>query len=230
MSTALQEATSAGRRRGRPRALTHERIAAAALEIVDRDGLDALSMPALSRALGVGTMTLYVYFRTKDELLDAVLDAAVETPRLRPTGAWRDDLAAVVRLAHDTLSRHPALVQVRFRRPVLRPQALRFGEAVVGILVHAGFEPAEATSAFRLLFTYVFGFAGLSPQRGAEEARRDAAAAVAALPPEQYPNLTANAADFSHAMAGGELFDFGLERILDGLEAALDRTKPPTPS
>ena len=221
MNTALQAERRAAPRRGRPRGLSRERIAAAALKIVDRDGLDALSMQSLARALGAGTMTLYVYFRDKDELLDAVLDAAVESPSFAPTGVWRDDLAALVRLAHGTLSRHPALVQVRFRRPVLRPQALRFGEGVMGILLRAGFDAAEASSAFRLLFTYMFGFAGLSPQRSVDQARHDAGAAVAALPRERFPSLTGNAAEFSAAMAGTEQFDYGLERILDTLESRL---------
>lgn len=225
MDTASQAARTAAPRRGRPRRLSRAAIAAAALEIVDRDGLDALSMQSLARALGAGTMTLYVYFRDKDELLDAVLDAAVESPTFTPTGVWRDDLGVLVRLAHATLTRHPALVQVRFRRPVLRPQALRFAEGVIGILLRAGFDAREASSAFRLLFTYMFGFAGLSPQRTVEQARHDAAAAVGGLPPERFPNLTANLAEVSAAMAGTEQFDYGLERILDSLESRLAMTR-----
>jgi AcrR family transcriptional regulator len=215
------------KRRGR---LSPREIALAALRIADRDGLDALTMQRVAEELGVGTMTLYGYFRSKDELLDAVVDAAVEDLEpIRGPGPWRDRLRELVHTARGMLTRHPGLVQIRFRQPILRPEALRFGEAALGILQGAGFDRAEATQAYRLLFTYTFGFAGLSPDQTAEQTRRQVAAAIVALPPEDYPNLTAAAAEASTAMAGEEQFEYGLERILDGLEARLAE-KPATRS
>jgi AcrR family transcriptional regulator len=207
----------------RPRGgLSRRLIARAALDIVDREGLDALTMQRVADAVDAGTMTLYGYVRSKDELLDAVIDAAVEDAQpLTGRGSWREQLGELARVAHDMLTRHPALVQIRLRQPVLRPESLRFGEAVMGILHSAGFDSREAAKAFRLLFTYVFGFAGLSPEQTAEQARRQAAAAIAVLPPEEYPNLSKAAAEASTAMAGEEQFEYGLERILDGLEARL---------
>jgi AcrR family transcriptional regulator len=206
-------------RRGR---LSREQVARAALDIVDREGLDGLSMRGVAEAVGVGTMTLYGYFRSKDELLDAVIDAAVEDVDPSVSGEhWREQLRELVRAARRMLVRHPGLVQIRFRQPVLRPEALRFSEVGLGVLRAAGFDNAEATRAFRLLFTYTFGFAGLSPDETTEEARRQAAAAISVLPPERYPHLSAAAAEASEAMAGEEQFEYGLERILDGLEARL---------
>ena len=202
--------------------LSRERVASAALEILDREGLERLSMRRVADALGVGTMTLYGYVRSKDELLDAVIDAAVEEPApVVPDGSWRDQLRQLVNRARATLIRHPALVKIRLQQPVLRPEALRFSELGLGILIDAGFDKAEAAQAFRLLFTYVFGFAALSPEARVEDARREAAAAIAALSPEEYPRLTGAASEASHAMAGEEQFEYGLERILDGLEARL---------
>ncbi len=101
---------------------------------------------------------------------------------------------------------------------MLRPEALRFGEAVLGILYDAGFESAEAALSFRLLFTYLLGYAALSPSDTTEQQRRQAAAAIAQLPEDMYPNLKRAADEASRAMAGEEAFAFGLERILDGLE------------
>jgi AcrR family transcriptional regulator len=212
----------ARRRRGRGRShgLTREQIAQAALELVDRDGLEGLTMQRLAERMGVGTMTLYGYFRSKDELLDAIVDAAVAHPEPRlSTGSWREQLDELAHLAHRRLAAHPALVQIRLREPVLRPEALRFGEAGLEILHGAGFDDAEAAQAFRLLFTYVVGFAALSPERTVAQQRQQAAAAIALLPPERYPNLTRAADQASKAMAGEEAFEYGLERILDGLEA-----------
>ena len=99
------------------------------MEIVDRDGLDRLSMRRVAEALGVGTMTLYGYFRDKDELLDALIDAAVGDERPTLSGSWREQLRQLVRVAHQNLTAHPSVVEIRFRQPVLRPEALRFGEA-----------------------------------------------------------------------------------------------------
>ena len=171
--------------------LTREHVAQVALELADADGLEALSMRALADRLGVGTMTLYGYFRNKDELLDAVVDSAIadtEPPVLE--GSWRERLRSVVVNARAGLLRHPSLVELRVRRPVLRPEALRFSETSLRILRDAGFDVREGTAAFRLLFTYTFGFAALSPAESTEEDRRAALAALAALPPDEYPSLT----------------------------------------
>ena len=197
-------------------------MAEAALELLDREGIDALSMRRLADELEVGTMTLYGYFRSKRELLDAVVDVAM--PELDPApadGHWRDRLGELVRTARENLVRHPALVQIRVREPVLRPEALRFSEAGLSILLDAGFEAVEATRAFRLLFTYTLGYAAFSPAGAVEQNRAAARAAIAALPPDRYPTLTAAGDEAATAMAGEEAFEYGLERILDGLEAGL---------
>ena len=207
----------------RPRGgLEREEIAAAALEIADAEGLDALSMRTLAERLGVGTMTLYGYFRSKDELLDALVDAVVTERRPFPEeGDWRERLRAVVMIARASLLRHPSLVELRVRRPVLRPEALRFSETVLGILREAGLSAREAAQAFRLLFTYTFGYAALSPAGATEESREAARAALAVLPAGEYPAIAESLEEASDAMGGEEAFEYGLERILDGLEARI---------
>lgn len=203
----------------RPRRLSTEQIARVALVIADEEGLDAVTMQRVGRELGVGTMTLYGYFPSKAELLDAVIDATVQDVELPSgDGPWRDDLRALAERALDVLSRHPSLVALRFRQPVVRPDTLAFGEAAMRILQRAGFGAAEAAQAFRLIFTFVVGYAGLSPEQSTDTDRRQAAAALAALPPERFPVLTSAAAQASQAMSGAEQFAYGLERILDGLQ------------
>jgi hypothetical protein len=130
-------------------------------------------------------------------------------------------LSGLVRLARRNMLRHPALVEIRVREPVLQPDALRLAEQAVSALTAAGFSTREATQAFRLLFTYTFGFAAFSPADTLEQDRSAARAAIAALPPEDYPALTAASSEAADAMGGEEAFDYGLERILDGLEARL---------
>src|SRR5436305_14192158 len=111
-----QPATATGRPRAR---LTREQVAAAALELLDRDGLEALSMRRLADQLGVGTMTLYGYFRSKDALLDAVIDAADadREPHVFE-GPRQAQIRALIRPSPPALCRHPAHVQVRSARPV----------------------------------------------------------------------------------------------------------------
>jgi AcrR family transcriptional regulator len=219
-------ATAVAVRTSRSR-LSREELGRAGLEIVDREGLEGLSMRRLADALGVGKMTLYGHVRSKEELIDAIIDAAVEqreAPDAR--GSWRDQLRALMHSTHRNLNAHPALVAIRFTRPVVRPEALRFGERGMRILTTAGFDAEEAARSFRLLFTYVVGYAGLSPQAHVEEARRQAAVAIAGLPPDEYPALTEAAGPFSAAMAGEEQFEYGLERILDALESRLAERAP----
>jgi AcrR family transcriptional regulator len=207
----------------RPRSrLTREQVARAALDYLDRHGLESLSMRRLAAELGVGAMTLYGYYGSKQELLDAVVDAAVSgRPGPIPDGPWQDQLIELMRRARHNIGRHPALAKLRATQPVLRPEALRFAEAALSILRGAGFDKREATLSFRLLFTYVFGYVTFSPQERAAEARRDAFAAVRALPPDEYPNLTSAIDEAAAAMAGDEAFEYGLARIVGGFEARL---------
>ena len=206
----------------RPAKLTREQVAATALELLDRDGFDALSMRRLAEALGVGTMTLYGYFANKRELLDAVMDSALaDPPPLRLDGDWRLQLSTLALRARESLVAHPGLVQIRVRQPVLRPEALRFAESGLDILQRAGFEAQEAAYAFRLVFTYSFGFAAFSPAHTVDQDRSAARSALVSLPADEYPRLTAAVDEAAGAMGGEEAFQYGLERILDGLEARL---------
>jgi AcrR family transcriptional regulator len=217
MSTLMAPSQTATRSR-----LSPDQVAAAALELLDRDGLEALSMRRLAEQLGVGTMTLYGYFRSKDELLDAVVDAAVaERAPFSFEGTWKEQIRRLMQGSRRNLGRHPGLVKVRADRPVLQPEALRFAETGVTILRRAGFGRTDAARAFRLLFTYVFGYVSFSPDETADQARRDSLAATVALPPDEYPTLRETSAELADAMAGEETFDFGLDRIIDGLEARL---------
>jgi AcrR family transcriptional regulator len=202
--------------------LSREEIARASLDLLEREGVEALSMRRLASELGVGTMTLYGHFRSKSELLDAVVDLAVadqELPAME--GPWREQLRRLANAARRNLGRHPALVHIRAVQPVLRPEALRMAEMGMRILEDAGFETEEAAKAFRLLFTYTVGFVLFSPEEAEQQARDAAHEALSALPVEYYPKLRAAVDEAAAAMAGEEVFDYGLERILDGLEASL---------
>jgi TetR/AcrR family transcriptional regulator, tetracycline repressor protein len=206
----------------KPGKLSRERIVEAALEVVGRDGLEALSMRRLAQELDVWPMSVYRYFRDKEELLDAVVDGAADEIALGSgSGSWREQIRDLLLHARAALGQDPAGLRTRFTRAMLTPGALRLSEAGLKILQDAGFEPGEAARAWRALCGYAFGFTGFDDDAAPDEALRRARAALATLPPDDFPALTAAADGFAGALVGHEELDYGLDRLLDGLEARL---------
>ena len=207
----------------RSASLSREAIARAALDLTDREGVEALSMRTLADRLEVGTMTLYGYFASKDELLEAMVATATEDAPAIAVGAgtWKEQLAGLMRGVRATLAEHPTGVALRLQRPLLTPAALRVTEAAMRIMDEAGFTPAQAARAYRTMFVYTFGFASFNPSAADGEAKRRARTALAALPEAEYPSLAAASDELVDAMGGDEQFEFGLALLLDGLEAEL---------
>jgi TetR/AcrR family tetracycline transcriptional repressor len=202
--------------------VSREQIAQVALLIADEEGIDALSMRDLAKRLGVGTMTIYGHIEGKDDLFDAIVDSAVaDREPFVSEGDWQEQVRGSVLAVRRGLLLHPCLVEIRARRPVLRPEALRFSEHLLSVLRTAGFEPTEAAQAFRLLFTYTFGYAAFSPVETTEANRAEAREALADLPRDEYPALAESVEQASEAMGGEAAFEYGLDRILDGLAARL---------
>jgi AcrR family transcriptional regulator len=207
---------------GQTGALSRERIARAALALADREGLERVTMRRLARELGVGTMTLYGYFRDKEELVDAAVElASAEHPASLGRGSWREQLRELMNGVRRALEAHPSGLRARLDRPLLTPQALRVTEAALEVLIGAGFTREEAARAYRTLFIYTFGFVAFSSPGDPEGVRRQTRAAIAGLPAEEYPELTRSIDEAAEAMAGDAQFEYGLERLLDGLEASL---------
>lgn len=224
----VQRGTGAGPRgavapRGGPSPLTRDAIAHKALELADRHGADSLSMRRLAAELGVTPMAIYRHFRDKDELVDAIVETAVaETPIEMPgSGTWRERLRAAMHGVRASLARHPSGVELRKGQPILAPGALQTAEAALAAMHEAGFTREEAARAYRTLFTYVFGFAAFASPSDLGAARRVMRSSLAALPDDEFPALTASLAEAAAAVGGDEQFAFGLERLLDGLEALL---------
>lgn len=202
------------------RSLSREAIASTALELADAEGVDSLSMRRLAERLGVGTMTLYGYFRSKEELLEAVVDVATPPIRVRAGAtSWKDQLRDLMRGVHGALAEHPVGVELRLRKPLVSPGAMRITEAAMGILSGAGFGTEDAARCYRTLFLYVFGFIAFGSPRAPDEVKRHARGVIASLPAEEYRQVTAAGAELVETLAGEEQFEFGLGVLLDGLEA-----------
>lgn len=200
----------------RPRSLTTDAIAAAALGLVDREGLEALSMRTVASELGVCAMSLYRYVQSRDEIETLVVGEALRGigdgawPRLR----WRERTLALFGRARDAMRRRPAILPLLLTRRHASVQTARWGEAVMAALAEGGFAGDARVLAFRTLLGYLFGavqvehFGPLSGS-GTE--------ALARLPPDEYPYLSATARA-AGTVSADRAFRHGLDAVLTGLE------------
>lgn len=213
--------------------MTREAIVAAAVELVDAGGPDALTMRAVAQRLGSGVMSLYRHVPDRETLLDLVLDEmTAEIPPTPPTGDWRADAAALARDVRAVLLRRPHLTVLLTSRGDRRVGGLATLERALGIFRAAGLGEREAVLANHALGNYVAGASlweavGLGGTSGEERRlRREAAsAAIATLPADDYPSVTW-AADELFAGTTDDRFEAGLALLLDGVERQLERPGP----
>jgi len=120
---------------GRPAQHTRAEITAVALDIADREGLDAVSMRRVAADIGTGAASLYRYVQNREDLLDLMTDAiGAEYEFAAPTGDWLADLVAVGEQSRTILRRHPWLPGLTITRPVIGPNGIRVLEHVLEIL------------------------------------------------------------------------------------------------
>jgi len=207
----------------RPRgSLTREQIVAAALELADQEGLEALTMPTIARHLECGVMTIYGYIDDKEDLLDAIALSGLADFRL-PRPLPSEPAALLMswgRALRQTLLQHPSLPVIFLSRAVIGPGIFRGIEALLGALGRAGIRPAVGIHAIYAVLTYTTGFVAWELPR----TRRQPQAAYAAnwrrefasLPPEDFP-VTGALLDELPRVAGEEQFEFGLGALATGL-------------
>ncbi|WP_078851177.1 TetR/AcrR family transcriptional regulator [Streptomyces sp. NRRL S-237] len=203
------------RRKGRQPALSRAQIVAAAVRLLDAEGIEELSMRKLGTGMGAAATSLYRHVTGKDELIELVLDEVygeLEVPGAASAAEWRD---AVCRGGHELRAmalRHPWVASVigRVGPARLGPNLMRVSERMLALFRTGGFPADEAEPAMRAVISYVVGA------------------------------TTGEAAHLSLLARGGrseqewlegrnprklreENFDYGLQRVLDGLETRLSR-------
>jgi len=185
----------------------------AALRIVDRDGLDGVSMRRLAAAIGATPMALYRHVPNKAALLDALV-AAVLAQLEFPTGdlPLAERLRATVRSLRRLLTAHPWLVTLILRGPVLGEGVYRASEAGLRELRETGLPPDTVAAVFRLLHSYTIGYVGMELARRSVDPARYAAFEV-----RRYPTRAAVGPHLGPF--GEEQFEAGLDVIVRGLEA-----------
>lgn len=198
--------------------LDRDRVLRAALRLVDRDGLAALTMRRLAADLGVGVMTLYGYVRTKADLLDGITQVALEPLAAQPPaeGRWDEQLATAIRTLYAVFQAHPGATQILADGVTPGPALDPVRESLLAVLRAAGFDRREAVVFLHTVFSYVLGFAvvaGHRPGPSPKERKR-----VASLPRADFPHLADSADEFSERFSP-DSFEAGLELILTGLRA-----------
>ncbi|MFC9931046.1 TetR/AcrR family transcriptional regulator [Streptomyces sp. NPDC127190] len=194
--------------------LSTDRIVETARDLVDREGLAAVSTRRLAAELGVSGPSLYNHFRTKDEILEAVADsvsAQVDLSMFEDGRDWRTALHDWAVSYRAALRDHPNIVPVLARGPGRRPAALRVADAAYGAMVDAGWPPAQATSIGALMRYFIMGSALGSFAGGFVD---DASA----YDPADYPHLgQAHLLAEQQEKIDERAFETGLTALLDGL-------------
>jgi AcrR family transcriptional regulator len=213
-------------------------IAAAAIRIADSEGFAAVSMRRVAAELDAGTMTLYHYVRTKDELLTLVFDAflgeVVVPSTERLPRDWRAAISLIARRTRDALRRHPWILDIA-DDPNIGPNAMRHFDQCVQSLASLEARFDDKLDLIMAVDEYVFGFCLHERNNLKDEVDTDEMAdyITALLDEGDYPALSAMIADVGlekmwsmiHAhVRGTGRFDRNLARLLAGFEASLRRS------
>lgn len=207
--------------------LSPERIFVTAFEIVDRDGIDKLTMRRLASALEVEPMSLYHHVPSKEDLLNGI--AAVALAEIGTFddlyGTWQDQIRAASRRLHRVLIAHPRVVALVAARPTQSGHLAELAESGLARLRSLGFSLDDAIDILWLMNDYVFGnVLNWIGAEGALESVREQVTAPAstedATGTESFPNL---AASLQRPVEDADRrFDKGLDLILAGIELRID--------
>lgn len=199
--------------------LSRDRVLRAAVEVVDLEGMEALSMRRLGVELGVEAMSLYRYVPSKADLLDGIHEAILAEVVVPKLGRdWRKTVRAYALAFRATLVAHPNALSVFATRPAVTPSSLGHVEAGLAVLRAAGFSVEAAVSAFQVLVTFVVGHTLSSYAPAREE--EISAPAYHELDPTAYASLHEAAAVLDDRDLEQE-FEFGLDVLLVGLASKL---------
>lgn len=202
--------------------LNRDRILETALELVDEQGIEALSMRRLGQALGYEAMSLYNHVSNKDDVLDGILDLVLaEMPPPERDGG----LPAIRRSslsAHEALKRHPWAAGLLMGSGSVRPARLEFMDGLLGALRNSGFSAETTYHAYHVLDAHIVGFSLWQASHGSIPPEIDDVQAFIdrMVPASTLPHLHEHA--MQHLEDGPHqdvpAFEYGLDLILESLE------------
>jgi AcrR family transcriptional regulator len=207
--------------------LTRDRIVEAALGVMDREGLEAVSMRRVAREVGVEAMSLYHHVTDKDDLLDGVCARIMTDFRIpedddRP---WTERARHGAREWRRVLKSHPNVVALFAERskPMTEVSALLPMEYALSLIMESGADEREAVQVFNVMGGYIMGFVMMETGQmftaGALDAQHpDPVAVATTFPTAQLPCIAA-ALPHLATCDPDEQFEFGLDLLLGGLQA-----------
>ncbi len=203
--------------------LNQIQIVAAARELIEREGVESLTMRGLAQQLGVAPNSIYSHFADKGALVDAVLDdllADIPNPDVE-TSPWQDGLIDLMRASRETLLRHAPLLPYLFAGPMRGPQVSRLTESCLALFERGGIRGPAAVAGLRAILTYTFGSVVLdAPRRLDDPVAREAASVAAFAARTDHPRVASLAEPLARRPADAD-FATSLRWLLDGLEHAL---------
>jgi AcrR family transcriptional regulator len=205
-----------GRKRGE---VAVDDVVAAAIDIVDREGVDAVTIRRVAEACGLSPMGLYRHVRDKDDLLDRVVDAVVGPGLgdLQVSGSWDQQVADLFRYLRRLNLDHPGIAALCVLRPTPVVGVARFYARVLATLAEGGFNGTDAVHAFDTLLMFTFGSVLWEIPRTTDVRVRERLVAVA-IGDESATQIIERANELSQRDPT-EYFEAGLNTILDGLRA-----------
>ncbi|GEE02096.1 TetR family transcriptional regulator [Gordonia spumicola] len=210
--------------------LTRERVIDAALEIMDADGSDALTFRSLGRALGVDHTAFLRHFRNKDDLILALADRLLQqaVDAVEPSDDWRMSLRALSFSVRNTFRRHPRVATVVAGRTARSDAEFAGADIVIGALLAAGLDGAEAASYYRALVDVALAYAALEasvstlPAADAEGDRRAWTHEYQSVDADRFPHL-ASVAEHLPAVDRQDQFDVAFGLLVDAIEVRVSR-------
>ena len=204
--------------------LTRERLIAAALVIVDRDGLDALSMRKLGAELGVDPMAAYRHLPNKEALLDGVIEAVAGSADIEvdTTLPWQDQLRQLIRANLKATLAHPNVLSIMAQRPLTTPGSLGLVERSFQIMAGAGIPLKQAALAINTMGLLMVSLAvaisaAHADSRGSEEMQQ----LFASLQREEFPNIVRAIETGQFIESHDEILDFWTGALIERLERTI---------
>lgn len=217
--------------RGPKRGVTPDEVVQAAIEIAQEHGLGAVTMQAVSAKVGFTTMAIYRYFPNKDALYDAIVDAGMGGPPTptEPRAHWRDEVTAWAHAKRAMLCARPWMAELPFVAAPHGPNWLRWLEAITDPLSTTGLNAADTGQMLSIIDGYTRGASDTAVSlarartRGVSDAEWAASVGAdlgRAIGDSRFPKFAALIAAPSDGKPRTmeESFDFGLQRVLDGIE------------
>jgi AcrR family transcriptional regulator len=212
--------------RARREPLSRDRVIQAALRVMDREGLEAVTMRRIGRELGVEAMSLYNHVQDKDDILTGVVETVMAEFVFPDEGSsdWTERGRSAARAWRRLLKAHPNVITLMSeqRKPMTSLRALRPTDHAIGILRSAGLSDEEAVKAFRAFGGYVQGFvmAEIANMFGGDDVQALPADVAGQLPVEELPDLAA-AFPYLFRCDFDEAFEYGLDLMIRGLQAKI---------